>query len=433
MPTTTTLQEWKTSSYPDPDISAKAGILYPPRKSDLVSDDTDASRRQTVGLVAGLFTLSAAAGAYEIAPASVLPLVRSSLGVGETAASWLVSVMYLTAVVASVPVGVALDRVRVRHAVAVATLSLLVAGAWGWVAATAGAYWWLVASRVLGGFSYVVVWNAGANLVGQAVEPDVRATAVGVFTASAPVGFALGQFGSPLLADPFGWPATLPAFAAIAVVGVTVFLLATRGRRIGVETATPSRREVRNLFTNRAAWTLYGLCFLAFSLYLFLNSWLPSYLNDRLGVSLAVSGLLTALFPAVGVVSRTSAGPVSDRLFGGERRPVVLGAFVVAVPAVVGFVAVSQIPAVVALVLVAGFAVQLSIGLLYTYVPEVTSPAVRTTAISLLTSVGLLGAFVAPIAGGAIIDSVGYRPAFLAAGVVALLGVALAWYAPKSA
>ncbi|UPV76401.1 MFS transporter (plasmid) [Halorussus limi] len=397
-----------------------------------MTDDSDASgaRRGTVGLVAGLFTLSAAAGAYEIAPASVLPLVRDSLGVGPTAGSWLVSVMYLTAVVTSVPVGVVLDRVRVRRAVAVAALALLVAGAWGWVAATAGAYWWLVASRILGGFSYVVVWNAGTNLVGQAVGPDVRATAVGVFTASAPVGFALGQFGSPLLADPFGWAATLPVFAAIAVVGVAVFLVATKGRRIGVETATPSREEVGDLFTNGAAWTLYGLSFLAFSLYLFLNSWLPSYLNDSLGVSLAVSGLLTAVFPAVGVVSRTSAGLVSDRLFGGQRRPVVLLAFVAAAPAVVGFVAVSGVAGAVALVVVAGFAVQLSIGLLYTYVPEVVAPAVRTTAISLLTSVGLLGAFVAPIAGGAIIDAAGYRPAFLVAGVVAVLGVALAWYAP---
>jgi predicted MFS family arabinose efflux permease len=403
-----------------------------------VSDDEDASnasrdtpsRRHTVGLVAGVFLLSTAAGAYEIAPASVLPLVRESLGVGPTAASWLVSVMYLTAVVASVPVGIALDRVRVRRAVAAAGVALLVAGAWGWFAAVAGAYWWLFASRIVGGFSYVVVWNAGANLVGQAVEPDVRATAVGIFTASAPVGFALGQFGSPLIADPLGWPATLPAFAAIAVVGVGVFLLATRGRSLAVETDAPDRTEVRKLFANRAAWTLYVLCFLAFSLYLFLNSWLPSYLTDQLDVPLALSGLLTALFPAVGVVSRTSGGLLSDRLFGGKRRPVALLAFVIAAPAVVGFVFITRVVPAVALLVVAGFAVQLAIGLLYTYIVEVVAPAVRTTAVSMLTSVGLLGAFLAPIAGGEIIGRAGYRPAFLLAGGVAVVGIALAWYAP---
>ncbi|WP_254270273.1 MFS transporter [Halorussus aquaticus] len=187
---------------------------------------------------------------------------------------------------------------------------------------------------------------------------------------------------------------------------------------------------MRDLLANRAAWTLYALSFLAFSLYLFLNSWLPSYLTDRLGVSLALSGLLTALFPAVGVVSRTSGGVISDRLFGGERRPVVLLAFVAAAPAVTGFVVVTRVGPAIALLLVAGFAVQLTIGLLYTYVAEVVAPTVRSTAISMLTSVGLFGAFAAPIAGGAIIDRAGYRPAFLLAGVVAVLGVAPAWYAP---
>lgn len=394
------------------------------------SSSSGLSRRQTVGLVAGVFTLSTSAAAYEIAPASILTLVRESLGVGPTAAGWLVSVMYATAVVASIPVGIALDRVSVRLTVAAAGVALLVAGAWGWVAATAGAYWWLFASRVLGGFAYVTVWNAGASLVGQAVDSDLRATAVGAFTASAPVGFALGQFGSPLVAAPFGWSAVLPTFAALAAVGVTVFLLATRGERLAVDSGTPDRAEFRELFTNRAAWTLSTLCFLAFSLYLFLNSWLPSYLTDRLGVSLALSGSLTALFPAMGVISRTGGGVLSDRVFGGKRRPVVLLSFVVTTPVVVGFVVFTAVPVVVALIVVAGLAVQLALGLLYTYMAEVVDPAVRGTAVSMLTSVGLFGAFAAPIAGGEIISRAGYRPAFLVAAVVAVAGVVLAWYAP---
>jgi predicted MFS family arabinose efflux permease len=400
-----------------------------------VSTETDAdapSRRSTVGLVAGVFLLSIAAGAYEIAPASVLPLVRSSLGIGATAAGWLVSVMYLTAVVASVPVGIALDRVSVRRAVAAAGVALLVAGAWGWAAAVAGAYWWLFASRILGGLCYVIVWNAGANLVGQAVDADLRATAVGVFTASAPVGFTLGQFGSPLLAAPFGWPVTLPAFAAIAAIGVCVFLLATRDRHLAVETGTPDRAEFAELFTDRAAWTLCTLSFLGFSLYLFLNSWLPSYLTESLDVSLALGGAITAVFPAVGVVSRTGGGVLSDRLFGGARRPVAVLSFALAAPAIAGFVAVSAVPVVVALIVVAGFAVQLALGLLYTYVAEVVAPAVRTTAVSMLTSVGLFGAFAAPIAGGAVVERAGYLPAFGFAAALAALGAVIAWRAPAA-
>jgi nitrate/nitrite transporter NarK len=390
---------------------------------------------RTIALVAGMFVLSAAAGAYEIAPASVVPLVRDGLGIGPTAAGWLVSVMYLTAVVLSVPVGVALDRFDVRNGVTVAAVALLVAGVWGWLAARDGAYWSLFASRVLGGVAYVVFWNAGADLIGQAVDPDVRATAVSTFTASAPVGFALGQFGGPLVAGAFGWPAIFPVFATIAVLGVATFLAATAGEsfRGAIDTPSPSRAQFEQVFTDRAVWTLSALSFLGFSLYLFVNSWLPSYLTSELDVSLALAGALTALFPAMGVVSRTSGGVLSDRIFDGRRKPVVLASFLLTAPAIGGFVAFTAVGAVVALTVVSGFAIQLALGLLYTYVTELVPDEVTGTAISVMTSIGLFGAFLAPIVAAEIITARGYQSAFLAAFGLAMVGIALAWFAPKSA
>lgn len=381
-----------------------------------------------------MFLLSVAGGAYEIAPASVVPLIREGLGIGPTAAGWLVSVMYATAVISSIPVGIILDRVNVRRAVTLAALGLLLAGVWGWVAGTASAFWWLIGSRILGGLAYVVFWNAGADLVGQAVDPDLRATAVSIFTASAPVGFALGQFGSPLVADTLGWPAIFPVYAAIAVVGVAVFLIATGGQsfRAATEAAVPDRAQFLSVFANRSVWILSTLCFLAFALYLFLNSWLPSYLTEELDMSLALAGTLTALFPAVGAVSRTSGGIISDRVFGGRRRPVVLTGFLGAAPAVGGFVFFTQVGVVIVLLLLSGLAIQLAIGLLFSYVTEVVAQEVTTTAVSIMTSVGLFGAFLAPIVAGEVIGRAGYQTAFIAGFVVAVFGILLAWYAPES-
>ncbi|PSP72112.1 MFS transporter [Halobacteriales archaeon QS_3_64_16] len=393
----------------------------------------DRSRYSTLGLVAGLFLLSTAAAAYEIAPASVLPVVRGALDIGPTAAGWLVSVMYATAVLASVPVGFLLDRVSVRRAVTVGGGALLVAGVWGWYAATLGAYWWLLCSRVLGGIAYVLFWNAGANTVGRAVSPERRATAVGVFTASAPVGFTLGQFGSPLIAGRFGWPAILPAFAAIAALGVAVFALATRRGSLGGAGNEPDRDGVAALLTDRAVWTLCVLCFLAYALYLFLNTWMPSYLVENFDVPLAVSGLLTALLPAVGIVARSSGGVLSNRLFGRRRRPVAIVAFVVAAPAVTSVAVVSGVGLLIGLLVVVGFTVQVVIGLLFSYITEIVAADVQATAVSMLTSVGLFGAFVGPIVAGEVISRAGYRPAFLLAGGAGLLGVVLAWRAPEPA
>jgi len=393
-----------------------------------VSEDT----RTAAGLVAGLFLLSTAAAAYEIAPSSVLSLIQDSLGVSPTAAGGLISIMYITSVFFSLPSGALLDRVGPRKMVTVAGVVLAFTGVWGWAAASAGSYLFVLLSRVVGGLCYVVVWNAGANLAGSVVPPEHRATAVGFFTASAPVGFAVGLFGAPVIAAATSWPVTLPAFATLGLVGVGVFLVASRGRSLGVDTETPDREAFERLFRDRKVWLLSALCFLGFSLYLFLNSWLPSYLAEGLGLSLAASGLLTALFPAVGIVARTTCGLVSDRLFGGRRRPVVLGAFVVATPGVAAFTLATTVPAIIALLVVVGFAVQTTLGLLFTYVAEVVDPAVRSTAVALLTSMGLLGAFAAPLAAGVVIENAGYGPAFLLGGTVAALGILIAWRAPEA-
>lgn len=385
--------------------------------------------------IGGLFVLSAAAAAYEISPASVTLSIMGDLGIGEAAAGWLVSVMYLVAVVASVPVGVALDRTHVPRVVTAAGVALLVAGAGGWLVARDGNYAALIATRVVGGLSYVTIWNAGADLAGRVGPADSRATAVGVFTASAPAGFALGQFGAPLVKAAVGWPAIFPVFGGLAVFGLALYRWGAGQADDdgeGNDRETPSREEFLRVFRARAVWAVCGMGLAAFALYLFLNSWLPSFLVTRLSVTEATGGLLTALFPAVGVVARTSGGVLSDRVFAGRRRPVTLLSFLLAGPVVVGLLFVDDVGPAIALLLVAGASIQLAIGLLYSYVREVVAEPVAATAVSLLTSIGLVGAFVAPIAAGALIEVTGaFEAAFFAAGGVGLLGVVLALVAPE--
>jgi nitrate/nitrite transporter NarK len=395
------------------------------------TDPAVGSRRARWSLLAGASLVSMALAAYEIAPASVTPLVRTALGVSGAEAGLLVGVMFGTAAVASLPIGVVLDRTNSRTAVAGAVGLACVAGVTGWWTATAGAFWPLIGTRVLGGIAYVVVWNAGIDIVGRSFGAGQRGTAVGVFTASGPVGFALGQGAGPLVAEAAGWPAVFPAFALLAVAGLVAFWPASRGTGRAAATDVPSAAEFARVVTDRRVWTVGVLGFLAYALYLFVNSWAPTYLTESLGLSLAVAGTLAAAFPAVGVLSRVSGGVLSDTLFDGRRRPVVLLAFVVAAPIVGGFTVLHAVPVVVAALLFAGFFVQLCIGLVFAYVRELVAPAVAATAVAFLTSVGLAGAFLAPIAAGALIGAVGYPTTFALAGVLGGVGVALAWFAPE--
>jgi len=384
----------------------------------------------TYGLVAGASLTSVGLAAYEIVPASVTPLIRESLNIGPAVAGLLVSVMFGTAVIASLPAGALLDRTDSRRVMVVAVFVLFAAGIWGWIGGRGGSYRSVIASRAVGGIAYVVVWNAGIDIVSRAVTGDHRATAVGIFTASGPVGFAIGQGTGPIIADRFGWPAIFIAFTGVALVGLLIFWPTSRGLG-GRDGDAPTLGEFGTVLRDETVWLVATLGFLSYALYLFINSWGSSYLTQEIGLSLAVSGILLAVFPGIGVVSRISSGLLSDRVFDGRRQPVLLGSFGLATPLVLLFAYLGSVPLLVGVLLLSGFAIQLTLGLSFTYVREVVDPRVAATAVAFQTSVGLAGAFLAPIVGGAVVDAAGFDAAFLLAGALAGAGTVLAWRAPE--
>jgi len=374
------------------------------------------------------------AGAYEIVPASVAPLIRDGMGVGPTAASAVVSVMFAVAVVGSIPIGVGADRVDTRKAMLLAAAALVVAGVWGWYAASRGDYASLILSRMLGAVGFVAVWNAGAAAVGRAFPADVRATAIAAFTTSGPAGFGVGQLTGPLVAARFGWEWTFAVYGLFVLVGIAIYLPASVGLSLKPEDEpVPGLAEFASVLADARIWHVSALAFLAYALYLFVNSWMPTYLTEGLGVSLAASGALTGVFALVGVLSRISGGAISDRLFGTRRRPVVLISFVAATPLVAALGAIEFLPVLVVALLGAGFFVQFTLGLSLAYARELVAEGVATTAIAVATAVSLAGAFVSPIAAAAIFERTGsFAPTFYYAVALAVLGVALSWFAPEA-
>jgi predicted MFS family arabinose efflux permease len=369
--------------------------------------------------------------AFEISPASVTPLLRESLGIGAAAAGLVVSVMFGSAVLASLPAGMVLDRADTRRTMAGAVGVVFVTGLWSWWAGASGDFVTLLVARFFGGVGFVVAWNAGIDIVSEAVSEANRATAVSVFTASAPLGFALGQGLSPAIAGRAGWPAIFLVFPGLSVLGLLVFWPVSRGLG-SAHGAAPSLSEFANVLRDSNVLLLSALASFGYGLYLFVNSWGPSYLTAEIGLSLGLSGLIVALFPAMGIGGRIAGGVLSDRLFGGRRRPIALVTFLVTAPLLGGFTVLRSVPLLVVTLLVAGFAIQLLLGLVFVYVRELVSPPVAATAVATVTTAGLGGAFVAPIIGGTVIDTAGYPAAFLGAGVLSALGLVLSWWAPEA-
>lgn len=395
-----------------------------------ISDSDRRSTFDTVGVILGASLISVGLAAFEIVPASVTPVIRESLQIGPSLAGLIVSIMFGVAVLASLPAGVVLDRANSRVAIAAATFVLVIAGFWAWYAGVNGDYWSVILSRAFAGVAYVFVWNAGIDVVSRGVSFSHQATAVGVFTASGPIGFALGQGTGPIVARHLGWPAIFLVFNGLTVLGLFIFWPASTGLGRS-DSDAPSLQEFGSVVRNRNIWKVGILGFLAYSLYLFVNSWGASYLTEEIGLTLGVSGLLVAAFPAVGVLSRIGGGFFSDRLFDSRRRPVLYGSFGLAAPLLLIFTHLRSIPLLAGVLLLSGFAIQLSIGLTFTYVRELVDIRVAATAVAFQTSVGLSGAFLSPIAGGFVVERAGFGAAFLLAGVLALLGILVTMSAPE--
>jgi NNP family nitrate/nitrite transporter-like MFS transporter len=373
-------------------------------------------------------------GAYLITPASILPLVMADLGTTEAVAAALVSMPQVAATVIGIPVGVSLDRVETRAAVPAAAVVLFAGSLGDWAAADAGVVSLLVASRLVAGVGMFVLWVVCIDIASSSVSPDRRATATSVIISGYPAGYALGQLGAPRVAAAVGWPGVFPVFGgAVLVLSLAFYVAAGRVPRFDTSSSPPELADLRRLFANRNVWTVVVVTVLGYSLYMVFNSWMPTYVSRRFGVSLAESGAFVALFPAVGVLARPAGGWLSDAVLGRRRRPVFAVSFVGATVLAVAMGASTTITVLVALLVLAGVFIQLQIGLMYQSAQEFADPGAAGTVVSLASVAGWLGSFVAPVVAGGLVATTGsYAAVFGFAVGLGVLGALTVWRMAES-
>ena len=184
---------------------------------------------------------------------------------------------------------------------------------------------------------------------------------------------------------------------------------------------------------NRNVWTVVVVTILGYSLYMVFNSWMPTYITRRFGVSLAESGTFVALFPAVGILARPTGGWLSDTVLAQRRRPVFAASFVgAAVLAVVMFYS-TTIVVLVAMLVLAEVFIQLQIGLVYQSTREFVDRSAAATAVSLASVAGWLGSFVAPVVAGELVATAGtYAVLFVLAVGLGVTGALTVWQMAES-
>jgi predicted MFS family arabinose efflux permease len=377
-------------------------------------------------VLAACTVVSLGYNAYIIAPASVLPRMAADFGIGETSGGLAISAIYLSWVILGLPGGLLLDRYDNRKLVGVGVAIFVVSSVVG-----AGLQWYpaFLLARVAGGTAAIFVWTANANIVRQAFPRSIRALGTSLFVASAPAGFAVGQYAGPLVATRFGWRAVFFVYPAVTLLGSVAFAVAVDGP-VRNESAV-SRRQFRETLRRPAVLFVSMASFCAYSLFLFLNSWMPAYATDRLGLDLAAAGAATALVPLSGILARPGGGWLSDRL-GGRRKVVILAAFVLTIPILLALTRVTDARAFAGFMLGAGFFAQLGMGVFYVYVSELADDETAGTSLAVLTTLSVAGSLVTPAFSGWLVESFSWTAAFAYAVVLGVAGIVLILRLPEA-
>jgi DHA2 family multidrug resistance protein-like MFS transporter len=244
------------------------------------------------------------------------PAMATAFAVPPDAMRWVIMCYVFTYSLVSFAGGALADRVG--HARVFSTGVALSALAFV-VAASAPAFGWLLAARVLQGLGGGMIYGTAPGLITLAAAPSARGRALGFLNAAIGVAFAIGPIVAGGLLELSGWRAV---FASRLPVALAVLAWAWRA----LPRAEAAAGYQRMIVADVARLPVLHACALAFLANAGIFAiWLlaPFYLVQHRGHDALVGGLLFMLTPLGTAVAAPLAGRLADRL--GARLPSVLG------------------------------------------------------------------------------------------------------------
>ncbi|WP_218512048.1 MFS transporter, partial [Variovorax sp. dw_308] len=372
---------------------------------------------------------------------SLFPHIKSEWNLSDKQLGALVSIISIVVAVGGIPVALLADRVsRVKSIVVMAGV---------WSLATISCMFTtnfaqLFTARAVVGAGETGYGSVGAALIATLFPVRLRSALLGAFFAAASLGSVLGVVLGGVIAAKWGWRA---AFGVVGIPGLALALLYLFVRDYKTVDLTPRLDKVtesigstlRHIFVTLARTrTLLFVCIGAAMQLIVVSavwSWLPSYLNRFYGVTPEAAATQAALVVLLGAVGCIVWGFVVDRLTLRQRRNKLLALSVLCVVTMciflVAFAGTAPGPAQFKLILLGGFFMTCTVGVVSGVAIEVIHPGVRSTGSAVLSLFqNLFGLAVGPFLVGVLSDVWGLQQAMAAVPCFGLLAaVAFVWCA----
>ena len=279
-----------------------------------------------------LITVAHALGALAVLSVAPLsPFLLDALHLSRAEVGLLLPAVYLGGVLMSLPAGWLTDRLGVRVTLGggqalIGTLVL--------TAALAGGLATLLGCLVLAGFGFSVLNPSTGKAVVEWFPPRGRGLAMGIKQTGLTLGGLVGALTLPPLALATGWRVALAAGGGLALASAAATLIVYRSPRVTTTSVSPARPQIAELgmFLRRPGVIVVFVSGLVLSIaQSSVLAHLAIYARETFALSSVAAGQMLALAQAGGTGARLAWGAISDRFFGGRRRPgVVLNALIAA-------------------------------------------------------------------------------------------------------
>ena len=265
-----------------------------------------------------------------IAVAPVVDLMQAELNFSPVMLGLLTSIPVLCFSLAAPLASLAARKFGAEFAVTLTILGVLA----GVLVRSAGGPVLVVAGTVVIGLAITVGNIAVPLIIRRDFAPARQGTAMGIYTAALNIGSFLTSVVTAPLASVAGWRFALGSVAVLAVAAVVIWILAVGPRSAFVvspeSTADSSLAPVRGFRWSTAGLTA-GFAGQAFSYY-GVTAWLPSYLNDELGMSASEAGAASSIFQILAIVGGLGV-PFAAKYMSMASLAVTLGVLWITVPA----------------------------------------------------------------------------------------------------
>lgn len=378
------------------------------------------SRWAVLTLVTLAHTLSAVS-VLSLAPLS--PFLLESLHLSRAQVGLLFPAVYLGGVLMSLPAGWLTDRLGVR-------LTLVIGqgltGALVGLAALSPDFPVLLGFLFLSGFGWSVLNPATGKAIVEWFPPHERGFAMGVKQTGLTLGGIAGALLLPPVALWIGWRRALAMAAAGSLLSAVLGVAYRQPPGGSVERGAEGPRfaEIVPFLLRPGLLVVFASGFVLSMAQASVLTYLVLYAKEVFAVSVVGAGRLLALAQVGGTLARVGWGIVSDRLFGGRRRPglIVTALIGAAVYAVFSEGSLSTWALAPLLALIAGAGTFGWVGLYLALVAEVGGARYA----GLLTGVAIMFAWSGVLAGpplfGLLLEGTGsYRLPWLALAVAVLL------------